>query len=70
MTQTPVSKMTHALVAQSMWILKPYVKRSEPIRQLALADRPLNSTFYGHQLLGIVINSARSRNTVEKRRTD
>jgi hypothetical protein len=53
MTGTPVSNMNHALVAQSLWILKPCVKRSEPIRQPALADCPLNSTFHGRQLLGI-----------------
>jgi hypothetical protein len=68
MTGTQVPKVNHALVAQSLWILKTYVKRSEPIRQPALADCPLTSTFHGRQLLGIFINSARSRNTVEKRR--
>jgi hypothetical protein len=31
------------------------------------ADCLLNSTFYGCQLFGIFINSARSRNIVEKR---
>jgi hypothetical protein len=68
MTGTSVSKKNHALVAQSLWIPKPRVKRSEPIQQPALADCPLISTFHGRQLVGIFINSARSRNTVEKHR--
>jgi hypothetical protein len=34
----------------------------------ALADCPLNSIFHGRQLLGIIINSPMSRNTVENRR--
>jgi hypothetical protein len=42
----PVSKMNHALVAQSLCILKPCVKRSEPIQQPALPDCPPNSTFH------------------------
>jgi hypothetical protein len=66
--EAPVSKMTHALVAKSLWTPKPCVKRSEPIRQPALADCPLNSTFHGRQLFGNFSNSTRSRNTVEERR--
>jgi hypothetical protein len=37
MMGTRASNMNHALVAQSLWIPKPCVKRSEPIRLPSLA---------------------------------